>query len=82
MRSVQNLTESLRSSVLLSVNEETYIQDMMNLREEVLIKKGTLYALLPATILGIFANFYPYVFAFLPSHFTQFCICKFYCTSR
>lgn len=82
MRSAQNLTESIRSSMVISVNEETYIKEMMNLREEVLIKKGTLYALLPSTILGILANFYPYVFAFLPSHFTQFCICKFYCSSR
>jgi hypothetical protein len=68
-RTAQNLGESLQSSTTSNtVNEETYIREMMDLREEVMIKKGFIYAILPAMVLGILGNFFPYVFAFCPSH--------------
>jgi hypothetical protein len=62
-----------------SVVEHRYIRDMLNLREEVLIKKGLLYFVLPAFILGILGYIFPYVFAFLPSHLVQVCTCTFFC---
>lgn len=51
---------------------------MLSMREEVLIKKGVMYFLLPSALLGLTAYFFPYVYAITPTHFTQICLCQFY----
>ena len=50
--------------------EERYIIEMLAMREEALLKKGVFYFLLPAVVVGLLAYFFPYVFAFTPTHFT------------
>jgi uncharacterized RDD family membrane protein YckC len=48
------------------------------MREEVLIKKGVMYFLLPSALLGLTAYLFPYVYAITPTHFAQICVCQFY----
>lgn len=55
-----------------------YIKKMSNLREEVLIRKGFLYFLLPAIIEGILGCFVPIVYIFIPVHEADFCLCSFF----
>lgn len=52
------------------------------MREEVLIKKGVLFVLLPALFIGMLAYFFPYVFAVTPTHFTEICACEYYYRDR
>lgn len=61
-----------------SVTEERYINEMLQMREEVLIKKAIYYFLLPAVLIGILAYLFPYVFAVIPTHFTQICACDYF----
>lgn len=77
-RTSQNLKDSLKSSLKGSVTEERYIKEMLAMREEVLIKKGVLYFLLPAVFVGILAYIFPYVFAVTPTHFTEICACDYF----
>lgn len=51
---------------------------MQQLREEVLIRKGLCYFLLPAFLAGVIAIFFPYFFAFLPVHMGNICICSYF----
>lgn len=51
---------------------------MQNMREDVLIKKGVIYFLIPSALLGLAAYFFPYIAAITPTHFVQICMCQFY----
>ena len=80
IRTSQNLRESLKSTYLVgSIEEHHYIKEMLILKEEVLIKKGLLYFVAPAFLLGCLGFCFPYVFAILPSHLCQVCACMFFC---
>ena len=51
---------------------------MLRMREDVLIKKGVIYFLIPSALLGFAAYFFLYVAAITPKHFFQICVCQFY----
>lgn len=51
---------------------------MSSLREEVLIRKGFLYFLLPAMIEGILGCFLPVFYVLIPVHEADFCLCSFF----
>lgn len=58
--------------------EECYLRAMANLTEEALIWQGFKYYMVPFGIAGTLGCFFPYVFAFVPSHGNEICICAFY----
>jgi len=65
----------------LAINPETeseYIEAMSKLKENQLIKKGCLFFTLPWAILGLFAGYLPWVYAVMPVHESDLCICGFY----
>lgn len=79
----QNLRESLNETKIHTdqekQQEQFYIKEMLQLREEVLIRKGFFYFLLPSIIAGIIGAFFPYFFVFLPVHIMgNLCICNYF----
>lgn len=53
---------------------------MSQLREEVLIKKGLFYWMLPNLIFGLLGSFFPLVSILIPVHEEAQCLCSFYNT--
>lgn len=55
-----------------------YITEMAKLQENALLWICFKYFLLPFYVLGLFGCFFPYVYAFVPVHEADLCICSFY----
>ena len=58
--------------------EKEQVKKMTNLREEVLLKKGIAYFLIPSIILGIMALFLPGIYSIVPVHESDICLCYFF----
>jgi hypothetical protein len=54
------------------------VKRMTSLREEVLIRKGITYFLIPSIVLGILALFCPGIYSIIPVHESDFCLCYFF----
>ena len=54
------------------------MREMQQLREEDLIKRSLLFFLLPMVVIGLLGCRFPYVYAVLPVHETDMCICSFF----
>lgn len=55
---------------------------MTSLREDVLIRKGFTYWLLPNLVIGIIGIFFPLFYELIPVHQSETCLCSFYASSR
>ena len=77
-----NLRESLNSvsaySQTFQSAEQVYVYSMTQLRETVLIRKGFISVMLPMFLAGVLGCYYPFVYASLPVHESDLCICSYY----
>jgi hypothetical protein len=70
----------------MAAKDTEYIREMTLLREEVLLRKGLCYFLLPCFLIGLIAFWSPFVYVMIPVHESDMCICsyywKMYCTDK
>ena len=62
--------------------DQSYKRELNNLKEKTLLCKGFLFFILPFTVFSIFGIAYPYVFALVPAHESEICLCSFPATSN
>ena len=56
-------------------NQMNKIRDLSEAR---LISKGMIRFFVPIMTLGVLSMIFPYVYAFLPVHESELCVCSFY----
>jgi hypothetical protein len=57
--------------------EFNYLSKMTSLQENILLSKVFLYNS-PLYAIGILGCFYPWIYAFVPVHASEICLCSFY----
>ena len=62
----------------LKISDKQYIADMMQLKEETLLRKSIQYFLIPSILLGAIGCYFPYVYAMLPGNESDLCVCSFF----
>ena len=78
MTMTTSILQGTEVDMAYKVNDLEYINKMTSLREEILIKKGLLYFLLPAIIEGFLGCFLPVFYVVIPVHEADFCLCSFF----